>query len=279
MGGDGAVTKPAKFGYHLRVENGAIPGKAGLRKGILESVMNVGAVPGAQLTLAVELVVLYAAGSYAMGRLMSFTARGGVVGRSAFYLLVFPGVVLHEGAHYLACLITGTEVVRFVPFSPQRSADGRIVLGYVRHERRALPIRAIIGLAPVLSNPLGILFATALLTPLTFRQAADPSVGIVVREIFAGGFLTDAPLLAAAWAYLSLSFALGSVPSREDLPGLPLLVLVLGGGILLAGSLGTGAGGDMFSAAYDLTALAARIYALPAAMATGGAVAMGLVAR
>jgi hypothetical protein len=40
---------------------------------------------------------------------MEFTHSGGVVGRSAFYLLVFPGVVLHEGAHYLACLITGTE--------------------------------------------------------------------------------------------------------------------------------------------------------------------------
>jgi hypothetical protein len=242
-------------------------------------MQDVGVVRGAPLTLAVELVVLYAAGSYAMGRLMGFTFSGGLVGRIAFYLVVFPGVVLHEGAHYLACLITGTEVVRFAPFSPQSSADGRLVLGYVRHERRALPIKAIIGLAPVLLNPLGLLFATALLTPLTFRQATDPSVGIVVKGIFAGGFLTDAPLLAVVWAYLSLSFALGSVPSREDLSGLPLLLLVLGGGILLAGSLGTGAGGVMFSAAYDLTALAARLYALPAAVALGGAVTMGLLAR
>jgi hypothetical protein len=246
---------------------------------VLESVLDVGVVLGAPLTLAVELVVLYAAGSYAMGRLLGFAGSGGLVGRIAFYLLVFPGVVLHESAHYLACLITGTEVVRFAPFSPQSSADGRLVLGYVRHERRALPIKAIIGLAPVLLNPLGLLFATALLTPLTFQQATDPSVGIVVKGIFAGGFLTDAPLLATVWAYLSLSFALGSVPSREDLSGLPLLLLVLGGGILLVGLLGTGAGGVVFSAAHDLTALAARLYALPAAVAVGGAVAMGLLAR
>jgi hypothetical protein len=277
MAGDGAVTEPAKFGYPLRVENGEIRVRAGLRKGALESVLELGVVPGAPLILAVELVVLYAAGSYAMGRLMGFTFSGGLVGRIAFHLLVFPGVVLHEVAHYLACLITGTRVVRFAPFSPQSSADGRLVLGYVRHERRALPIKAIIGLAPVLLNPLGLLFATALLTPLTFRQATDPSVGIVVKGIFAGGYLTDAPLLAAVWAYLSLSFALGSVPSREDLSGLPLLLLVLGGGILLAGSLGTS--GAMFLAAYDLTALAARLYALPAAVAAGGAVAMGLLAR
>jgi hypothetical protein len=250
-----------------------------LERRVLESVMDVGAVLGAPLlVLAVELVVLYGGGSYAMGRLMGFTVSGGIVGRLAFYLLVFPGVVLHEIAHYLACLITGTKVVRFSPFSPQRSADGRLVLGYVRHERRALPIRAIIGLAPVLLNPLGILFATALLTPLTFRETADPSVGIVVKGIFAGGFATDAPLLFAAWAYLALSFALGSVPSPEDLSGLPLLLLVLGGGILLAGSLGTGGWGVMFSAAHDLSALVARLYVLPAAVALGGAVAMGLLA-
>ena len=236
-------------------------------------------LPGAPLVLAVELVVLYAAGSYSMGRLLGFAASGGIVGRMAFYLLVFPGVVLHEVAHYLACLITGTEVVRFAPFSPQSSADGRLVLGYVRHERRAFPIRAIIGLAPVLLNPLGILLATALLTPLTFRQATDPSVGIVVSGISAGGFPTDDPLLFVAWAYLSLSFALGSVPSREDLPGLPLLLVVLGGGILLTGSLWTGAGGVMFSAAHDLTALAAGLYALPAAVAAGGALAMRLLGR
>ena len=243
---------------------------------MIQSVVGAEAVPGALLTLALELVVLYAAGSYAMGRLMSLAGRG-IVGRSAFYLLVFPGVVLHESAHYLACFITGTRVVRFAPFSPQRSADGRLVLGYVRHERRAFPIGAIIGLAPVLLNPLGLLLVTALLTPLTFEEVADPAGGLLVREIFAGGFPIDAPLQTVAWAYLSLSFALGSVPSREDLSGLPLLLLVLGGGILLAGSLGTGAGDAMFSAANDLTALAARLYALPAAVAASGALAMGLL--
>jgi hypothetical protein len=248
-------------------------------RGMVERAVGAEAVSGAPLVLAVELLVLYAAGSYAMGRLLSFAGSGGMVGRITFYLLVFPGVVLHESAHYLACLITGTKVIRFAPFSPQSSADGRFVLGYVRHERRALPIRAIIGLAPVLLNPMGILLATVLLTPLTFEEVADPSVGIVVRGIFAGGFLSNAPLFFAAWAYLSLSFALGSVPSREDLYGLPLLLLMLGGGILLAGSLGAGAGGLMFSAAFDLSALAAGLYALPAALAVGGALATGLLAR
>src|SRR3712207_3769518 len=145
------------------------------------------AVLAAPLTFALELVVLYAAGSYAMGRLVGLLqVRGGaILGRAVFYLLVFPGVILHEGAHYLACLLTGTKVFRFAAFSPQRSADGRLVLGYVRHERRSVPIQAVIGLAPILLNPLGLLLVTALLTPLTLAGLVNPGFGLVQENLLA----------------------------------------------------------------------------------------------
>ena len=242
-----------------------------------------GATLGAQVLFASELVVLYAAGSYAMGRLMRISGFGGsgsVMGRVGFYLLVYPGVVLHEGTHYLACLLTRTRVIRFAPFSPgRRSNDGRLVLGYVRHERRAFPVGALIGLAPILVNPLGLLLVTALLTPLTFQEVANPSARVVVEGIFASGFLTDTPLLAAIWAYLSLSFALGSVPSREDLSSLPLLLVVFGGGILLINLLRTGSESILSPAIYDLSALAAGLYALPAIVAVAAALTMALAGR
>jgi hypothetical protein len=236
---------------------------------------------GAPLLFAVELAMLYAAGSYAMGRLMGISGFGGgsVLGRVTFYLLVFPGVVLHECAHFLACLLTGTRVVRFAPFSPGRSNDGRLVLGYVHHERRAFPVGAIIGLAPVLLNPLGLLVVTALLTPITLQEVANPSVGIVVDGLFASGFLTDTPLLAAIWAYLSLSLALGSVPSRKDLSSLPVLLLIFGGGILLIWLLRAGSQGVLFSALHDLSALVAGLYALPAVVAVVAALTTGLAGR
>ncbi len=246
-------------------------------------MMDRGAMLGAPLLFAIELTILYAAGYYAMGRLMRISGFGGggsVLGRMAFYLLVFPGVFLHEGAHYLACLLTGTRVSRFAPFSPgRRSNGGLLMLGYVRHERRAFPIGAIIGLAPILLSPLVLLFVTALLTPLTFQQVAKPSVGVVAEGIFASGFLTDAPLLAAVWAYLSLSFALGGVPSREDLSSLPVMLLIFGGGILLFGLLRIGAESVLSSAIYDLSALAAGLYALPATVAAVAALTMGLGGR
>jgi hypothetical protein len=236
--------------------------------------MDRGSLLGASLLFATELIFLYAAGSYAMGRLMAifgFGGGGSVLGRMALYLLVFPGVVLHEGAHYLACLLTGTKVSRFAPFSPRRSNDGRLVLGYVRHERRAFPIGAIIGLAPILLNPLGLLFATALLTPLTLEEVANPSVSVVVEGIITSGFLIHNPLPAAIWAYLSLSFALGSVPSREDLASLPVMLAVFGGGILFVALLRIGTGSVLAPAIDDLSALAAGLYALPATVAAAAA--------
>jgi hypothetical protein len=244
-------------------------------------VIDGGATLGALLLFALELAVLYVAGSYVMGRLMRISGFGGsVMGRVGFYLLVFPGVVLHEGTHYLACLLTRTKVTRFAPFSPgRRSNDGRLVLGYVRHERRALPVGALIGLAPILLNPLGLLLVTALLTPLTFREVVSPSGGVVVEGIFASGFLTESPLLAAIWVYLSLSFALGSVPSREDLASLPLLLVIFGGGIILFNLLVTGSESLLSPAIYDLSALAAGLYALPATVAVVAALTIGLAGR
>jgi hypothetical protein len=53
----------------------------------------------------------------------------------------------------------------------------------------------------------------------------------------------------------------------------------LGVGILIVGSLRIGTEGVLSSAAYDLSALAAGLYALPAAVAAGGAFAMGLLGR
>jgi hypothetical protein len=116
-------------------------------------VIDGGGILVAPLLFALELAVLYVTGSNMMNHLMGisgFDGNGSVLGRIVFYLLVFPGVVLHEGSHFLACLLTRTKVSRFAPFSPGRWNDGRFVLGYVRHKRRAFHVGAIMGLAPIL---------------------------------------------------------------------------------------------------------------------------------
>ena len=49
-----------------------------------------------------------------------------------YWYLVAPGVACHEAGHALGCLLTGTKLVKMVPFSPEE--DG--TLGFVSHERR-----------------------------------------------------------------------------------------------------------------------------------------------
>jgi hypothetical protein len=123
------------------------------------------------------------------------------------------------------------------------------------------------------------LLITALLTPLSIAEVVNPRFEIVREGIFASGFLTGSPLVAALWAYLSLSFALGSVPSREDLSSVPITLLLFGGTIFVLGFLGEGTEDGIWVAIYGLCAVAARAYALPAVVAGVAATVSGLWAR
>jgi hypothetical protein len=227
------------------------------------------------LIFTLELVLLYGCGSYAMSRMAALGVGSGI-GTAAFYLMVLPGVALHESAHYLACLLTGTRVGRFVPFAPKSLPDGRLRLGYVRHEDRSAPVKALIGLAPVVLNPIGVLAVTALLTPLTLTEVLIPQPEVFEERILSSGFLTQSPVVAAAWAYLALSFALGSVPSREDLSSVPVALLLFALGVSVLSFFREGSQDALLLALAELSARAAGIYALPAVVAAAAALLLGL---
>lgn len=200
-------------------------------------------------------MALYALGSYAMSALGS-TAAGskGFSRRLAFYLLVAPGVIAHESAHYVAAKLTGTPVGRFVPFAPRTDASGKITLGYVSHAARGPLTAAVIGMAPVIANPLVLVVLTAYITPIepfagtasvspTGGQLGDATVFQVIGDMGsrAGEFATSEPLLFLVWVYLALSLSLGAVPSRSDLAAVPAaLFLVAVGGFVYASVFGTG---------------------------------------
>ncbi|MFW9926897.1 MAG: hypothetical protein ACFFDM_09030 [Candidatus Thorarchaeota archaeon] len=70
-------------------------------------------------------------------------------GSRSWYLLVGPGVALHESSHYLGCKFTRTEVVEFKPINVERQGD-QIVLGYVKYMKpKGGFTNAVINLAPV----------------------------------------------------------------------------------------------------------------------------------
>ena len=227
------------------------------------------------LIFALELVVLYGCGSYTMSRMTAW-GFGGSIGKAAFYLLVLPGVILHETAHCLACLLSGTRIKRFVPFWPENSSEGRLRLGYVRHEGRSAPVASLIGLAPMVLNPVGILMVTVLLTPLTLPEVVDPQPGILVERIFSSEFFVESPDVVAVWAYFAFSFALGSVPSREDLSSVPAAFLLFALGVFALSFFQEGSGDALLLALAELSRWAAGIYALPTGLAAAGALLLGL---
>jgi hypothetical protein len=184
------------------------------------------------LVVLLQLVALYALGSYALSHLGGMLYGAG--SRVFFYLFVAPGVILHETAHYLACLVTGTRVSGFAPFKPDLRSDGRLQLGYVRHARRGVLVEAFIGLAPLLLNSLGVWAVTAWLTPISPSELA----GMDLSEMAAQFRLAfEEPLAGVLWLVLAGSFALGAVPSQEDLVGAPVALGMVAALVLLFGYL------------------------------------------
>jgi hypothetical protein len=243
------------------------------------------------LILALQLGLLYLLGSYATSALGSAgaatgTPLGSFTGRLLFYLLVAPGVILHESAHYLACKLTGTPVGRFVPFAPRKDASGGTTLGYVQHGARNPLTSSVIGLAPVVVNPLALLVLTLAMTPLDPLGYSVESLGSLsssgVIQIVGGigeqalAFFSKTPLLAVLWIYLSLSLCLGSVPSRADLVAVPgALVLVAAAGFVYSSVAGNGFLWSLSSVAAHASAL----YLFPLIVAAVAAGAGALLVR
>lgn len=217
-----------------------------------------GALLAGPVILAAQLVAMYVLGSYAMSAFGSVGAASGMPcgGKALFYLLVAPGVICHESAHYLACKLTATPVGKFRPFAPSTDPSGRTALGYVTHASRGPVIRALIGLAPVVVNPAALVALTVLMTPVEvvagspLGPGAGVTTGLSSEGVIAvigdlgqqvGAFAASEPAFFLFWAYLGLSLALGSVPSREDLVAVPAAAaLVAGGGLLYASVFGGG---------------------------------------
>jgi len=255
--------------------NGYTWGVALLLTGLTETIHPLRPV----LILLVELALLYTAGAQATGRLYGL-ARSfpGGASRLLFYALVFPGVALHECAHFAACLLSATKVARFRPFAPREGADGRVRLGYVSHERRPAPLQALIGLAPVAVNPLGILILTTLLTPLSPIDLTPANPAPLFATLYKALAATPAPVVVL-WAYLCVSFALGSVPSREDLSSVPAAILAIALAVLLLARFGGTAGFDLLTALCTVAAFLAPLYALPTAVALAAFVLVAALSR
>ena len=95
-------------------------------------------------------------------------------GTRSWFMLVGPGVALHESSHALGCLLTRTEIVEFKPINIEVQKD-QIVLGYVKYRKPQSGFKnAVINLAPV---GVSLLLLVAFAFGATFLVPDRPGLG------------------------------------------------------------------------------------------------------
>ncbi|MFX1560608.1 MAG: hypothetical protein ACFFBL_08460 [Promethearchaeota archaeon] len=120
-------------------------------------------------------------------------------GSRSWYMLVGPGVALHESSHALGCVFTRTKIVEFKPINVEKQGD-QILLGYVKYMKPQSRFKnAIINLAPVaVSLVLLILFAFG----ATYLVPDRPGLGTDALELLSELInLKSNPTLLSDWMY------------------------------------------------------------------------------
>lgn len=130
-----------------------------------------------------------------------------------YSIIMLPGVLLHEGSHWLAATLLGVRAGRF-SVVPERLPDGTLRLGYLETEKPDLFREALIGVAPLLVGCGVVIFAAY------GRLGVGP-----VGEALAGNHFAQAAQSVAAmteakdfwlWLYLIFTVSNSMVPSASD---------------------------------------------------------------
>jgi hypothetical protein len=141
----------------------------------------------------------------------------------AIYLFVrLPGVVLHECAHIIGCLVTGARIKNIVLFSK----DG----GSVTYTRPLLPYigDVIISTAPLILLPLALSFITGVfgmflgcVFPAFPTTTGYPEVLVDLVKVIFSTFLDNLLIRFNGWfflyLYLTTSLVLSVAPSTQDM--------------------------------------------------------------
>jgi hypothetical protein len=158
--------------------------------------------------------------------------------RWLYYVIALPGVVVHECAHVLGCLITGARVKKIVLFS----RDG----GSVTYQPPAVPVlgNIIISTAPLFLIPLVLagltwLFGTYAGCSLSLPALLPGSPATALALVTGSGLVLWQNLVVQfngwflLYLYLALSLVLSCAPSRQDIKNAAAGIVILTGAGLL----------------------------------------------
>ncbi len=130
-----------------------------------------------------------------------------------FSLLLFPGVVLHEGSHYLTARVLGVKTGRF-SIIPSIVPGGKLRMGFVETAHTDLFRDTIIGIAPLISGCIVVAYLGI------YRLGFSP----MVVQLFNGDFsaiwhsIKEMPVIPDFWLWFYLAFTISStmLPSSSD---------------------------------------------------------------
>ncbi len=130
-----------------------------------------------------------------------------------YSLMMLPGVLLHEGSHWVTATLLGVRAGRF-SVVPARLPNGTLRLGYVE-TARADPVReALIGAAPLIVGVAAIIF-------MGYSRLGVGPVGLALAQGDLLGTLAAAQAMSQRpdfwlWVYLVFTVANSMLPSASD---------------------------------------------------------------
>jgi hypothetical protein len=143
-----------------------------------------------------------------------------------YFVIVLPGVVIHELSHWLMAKALGVRVRKLSLGPVRKGRSKRVSLGSIR-VGNVDPVRAsLIGLAPLLGGAAVILLIGNLV--MDVGQLADALTGQGVAGILAG--LNQLVRVADFWVWLYLIFAVSNamLPSESDMGAVRPVLIFLG---------------------------------------------------
>lgn len=145
-----------------------------------------------------------------------------------YAVVLFPGVVLHEGSHWLAATLLGVRTGG-VSLLPRRQPDGTLQLGYVEYYKgRTLgPIReSLIGAAPLIAGTAVILLIGRRVFDVTALAAAFQTGDVNTLADAMTQIIATPNFLV--WFYLLFAIGNAMLPSRSDRHAWPAFLLWMG---------------------------------------------------
>lgn len=145
-------------------------------------------------------------------------------GMALLWLVLLPGILLHEASHWITARLLGLKTGRF-RFTPS-TVKGQIVLGSVEVQHSNAFKDSLVGLAPFLAGTLALLIlGYAVFDVGALGRAWEDNAWQRMADLLAGTLRVDDAFL---WFYLVFAISNAMMPSPSDRESWRLVLIYVG---------------------------------------------------